>query len=356
MVMIEYQLVPLFQSISTESQLSNQSTIEFQIELSDTFPNFSASHIEIVGDPGICKPGTLSGNGTSFVYTVTDCVDGEVGISIPENSISVQGYSGPETTKSSEIVAVDQIAPEIIEIIQAESELTISITEAVLKPERENYLLTSSNNACQVDSITAGSDQVWQATLVGCEGSSFSFTILANSVSDLAGNTGPAEDTSFEVVVPAPSVSPTPEPTVAPEPEAAPAPELTALPEPDPSPTPERADLPEPEAASTTEPIASVVSPTTSSVTTPSSVLGVTPQESLVEESVMDVYPVEDSEVTKSPTQRRQAAQSVITASATPETASQSIGWTVGLTIAGALLLAAGLFLRRRGISDLLIS
>jgi hypothetical protein len=342
MVMIEYQLVPLFQSISTESQLSNQSTIEFQIELSDPFPNFSASHIEIVGDPGICQPGTLSGNGTSFVYTVTDCVDGEVGISIPENSISVQGYSGPETTQSSEIVAVDQTAPEIIEILQTESELTISITEAVLQPQPEDYLLTSSNNACQVDSITAASDQVWQATLVGCEGSSFSFTILANSVSDLAGNTGPAEDTSFEVVVPAPSVSPTPEPTVAPEPEAAPAPEPTALPETDPSPTP--------------EPIGSVVSPTTSSVTTPSSVLAVTPQESLVEESVTDVYPVEDSEVTQSPTQRRQAAQSVITASATPETASQSLGWTVGLTIAGALLLAAGLFLRRRGISDLLAS
>jgi hypothetical protein len=273
---------------------------------------------------------------------VTDCVDGEVGISIPENSISVQGYSGPETTQSSEIVAVDTTAPEIVEITQAESELTISITEAVLEPERENYLLTSSNNACQIDSITAGSNQFWQATLVGCGGSSFSFTILANSVSDLAGNTGPAEDTSFEVVVPAPSVSPTPEPTVAPEPEAAPAPEPTALPETDPSPTP--------------EPIGSVVSPTTSSVTTPSSVLAVTPQESLVEESVTDVYPVEDSEVTQPLTQRRQAAQSVITASATPETASQSLGWTVGLTIAGALLLAAGLFLRRRGISDLLAS
>jgi hypothetical protein len=91
MVMIEYQLVPLFQSIGSQMQLTNSSSVDFQIELSGPFPNFSTDHIEIVGDPGICQPGTLSGSGTLFVYTVTDCIEGEVGIAIPENSISVQG-------------------------------------------------------------------------------------------------------------------------------------------------------------------------------------------------------------------------------------------------------------------------
>jgi hypothetical protein len=88
MVVIEYQLVPLFQSIGSEIQLTNSSSVDFQIELSDPFSNLSGSHIEIVGDSGICQPGTLSGSGTSLVYTVTDCIDGEVGISIPANSIS----------------------------------------------------------------------------------------------------------------------------------------------------------------------------------------------------------------------------------------------------------------------------
>jgi hypothetical protein len=32
-----------------------------------------------------------------------------------------------------------------------------------------------------------------------------------------------------------------------------------------------------------------------------------------------------------------------------------SLGWSVGLAIAGVLLLAAGLSLRRKGISDLLV-
>ncbi|MTA83834.1 MAG: hypothetical protein F2552_02935, partial [Actinobacteria bacterium] len=202
MVMIEYQLVPLFQSIGAQTPLTNASSIDFQIQLSDPFPGFSANIIELIGDPGTCQPGTLSGSGTSLVYTVTDCLEGEVGISIPANSIAEQSYSGPEITQSSNMVTVDRTAPAVSDITQENSELIIPISEPVLPPQADNYGFTSSNSACQVDSVTASSDQLWLATLSGCEGSSFSFTIVANSVVDLAGNTGPNADTSFAVTVP----------------------------------------------------------------------------------------------------------------------------------------------------------
>ena len=318
MVMIEYQLVPLFQSISTETQISNQSTIEFQIELSDPFPDFSASHIEMFGDSGTCQPGTLSGSGTYFVYTVTDCVDGEVGISIPENSIFVQGYSGPDITQSSEIVAVDRTAPEVLGISQEESELTISVTEPVSRLAAESYSFTSSTPTCHVDSVGTYSNQIWQATLVGCEESSFAFTILANSIWDIAGNTGPAEDVSFSVVLPVPESTPSPEPTASSEPEL-------------------------------------VTVPVTSRAPTPSPALEAPSLESLAPEAVLVTAPTEDSEIAQSPTQRRQAAQSVISASSDAEPANSTLGWTVGLAIAGVLLFVAGLSLRRRGISDLLV-
>ena len=304
MVMIEYQLVPLFQSIGAQTQLTNSSSIDFQIQLSDPFPGFSANNIELIGDLGTCQPGTLSGSGTSLVYTVTDCVDGEVGISIPANSIAEQSYSGPEITQSSAMVTVDRTAPAVLEITQEDSELIIPITEPVLQPQADNYSFTSSTSACQVDSVAASSDQLWIATLSGCEGSSFSFTIVANSVLDLAGNTGPEADTSFAVTVP--------------------------------------------------EPAGSAVTPVISSVAKPPNVLGVPARERspLV---TLETLPSQDSEVTKAPTQRRQAAQSVITASTAADPVNSSLGWTVGLAIAGVLLLAAGLSLKRRGISDLLV-
>jgi hypothetical protein len=304
MVMIEYQLVPLFQSIGAQTQISNASSIEFQIQLSDPFPGFSASHIELIGDPGTCQPGALSGSGTTLVYTVTDCVDGEVGISIPANSIAEQSYSGPEATQSSAMVTVDRTAPAVDEITQEDSELMIPITESVLPPQTDNYNFTSSNSACQVDSFTASSDQLWIATISGCEDSSFSFTIVANSVVDLAGNTGPEVDTSFAVSVP--------------------------------------------------ESAGAAVAPVFSSVTKPPSVLGVPVRERLPAVT-LETLPTQDSEVTQFPTQRRQAAQSVITASTTADPLNSTLGWTVGLAIAGVVLLAAGLSLRRRGISDLLV-
>ena len=304
MVMIEYQLVPLFQSIGAQTPLTNASSIDFQIQLSDPFPSFSASIIELIGNPGTCQPGTLSGSGTSLVYTVTDCVDGEVGISIPANSIVEQSYSGPEITQSSNMVTVDRTAPAVSDITQEGSDLIIPITEPVLQPQADNYSFTSSNSACQVDSVTASSDQLWIATLSGCEGSSFSFTIVANSVVDLAENTGPEADTSFAVTVP--------------------------------------------------EPAGSAVAPVISSGPKLPSVL-VEPAREQLSEVTLETLPAQDSEVTQSPTQRRQAAQSVITASTTADPVNFSLGWSVGLTIAGVLLLAAGLSLRRKGISDLLV-
>ena len=121
---------------------------------------------------------------------------------------------------------------------------------------------------------------------------------------DLAGNTGPNADTSFAVTVP--------------------------------------------------EPAGSAVAPVISSVTKPPSVLEV-PARERVPEVTREALPTQDSEVTQAPTQRRQAAQSVIAASTTADPVNSSLGWSVGLAIAGVLLLAAGLSLRRKGISDLLV-
>lgn len=326
MVMIEYQLVPLFQSLGAQTQLTNSTSIDFEIQLSDPFPSLSANHFELIGDSGTCQPGTLSGSGTSLVYTVTDCVDGQVGISIPENSISEQGYSGPEVNIVSGMVMVDQTAPEIIEISQLDSELQIPITEQVLSPGIDSYSFTSPNGNCQVESISNDNNQILLATLVGCEATSFTFTIVANTISDLAGNLGPETDVLFAVVVPAPEVISTPEVPTPPTPEA------------------------------TAEPVVSAAGPGAPSPPSPSGPVDISPQQGLAPEPVLEEVPAEDQEVIQSPPQRRQAAQSVIATSNVSDPVNSSLGWVAGLAIAGVLLLVAGLSLRRRGVSDLLVN
>lgn len=311
LVMIEYQLVPLFQFMGTQTQLTNQSSIDFQIELSDPFANFSASHIFITGDSDICQPGNLVGSGSSYTYTLIDCTEGQVGISIPENSISEPRYSGPEQTQLSPMVLIDHTAPIVAEIMAESQELIIPISEPVAAPVNENFTFTSSSDTCQVLSLSASTSQTWLATLIGCEATSYSFAILANSVSDLAGNQGPANDITFAVSIP--------------------------LPEPM---TPPQADLSQ-------TPVAPAPNMTTTSTTSPSEP---------VAPSNLESAPIEDSLVTEKSSPRSQAAQSVIEASATTGAGNFSMGWTVGFAIAGLLLLSIGLSLRRRGVSELLVN
>jgi hypothetical protein len=257
------------------------------------------------------------------------------------------------------MVTVDRTAPAVLEITQEDSELIIPITEPVLPPQVDNYSFTSSNSSCQVNPVAARSDQLWFATLIGCEGSSFSFTIVANSVVDLAGNTGPSEGISFAVEVPLPEVEPTPEPTTSPEVEVPPTPEPTNSPEVEVAPTPE--PTPEPELSSAADPIkapepeAAAKAPVVAIEPTSQNPEVGLAEEVLAPEALLEALPTQDSELAQAPTQRRQAAQSVITASTTAEPVNSSLGWTVGLAIAGVLLLAAGLSLRHRGISDLLV-
>lgn len=305
MVMIEYQLVPLFESISTPSQLSNQSTVKFDFELSDPFPGFAASHIEIVGAPDTCRPGILTGEGKSYSYTVTECLDGEVGITIRANSILDQRYTGPETDKHSPLVRIDKTSPEFSRITQENFELTIPISEPVIEFSPQNYTFASDNKHCQIESITLDLGNTWLATLAGCEDSNFSFTIYPHSFYDLAGNTGPAQQVTYEVFIPQ-----------------------------------TEATLDQVEESAANAPIESD-GPTS-------------PENQAVRPEVSPDL-IEDSEVFVPSRERSQASQAVIKASSGAESVDSNLGWAVGLAIAGVLLLVGGFSMRRRRISDLLV-
>jgi hypothetical protein len=242
-------------------------------------------------------------------------VDGQVGIAILANSILEQGYSGPETDQASSFVTIDRTAPEISDISKDDNLLTIPMTEPVTEIGDQSYSFTSESTNCLVDSVSAESSEVWIAALVGCEDASFTFTILENSVSDLAGNQGPTQPVTFEVIVPKlekPAVQ---------------------------------------EAQTTGQPQSAVTPKPEESAIPPIEIGGPTPPPVIAPEPI-----IEDSEILEVVSERKQAAQAVIRASATSESVNSSLGWAVGLAIAGALLLAAGFSLRRRGVSDLLVS
>jgi hypothetical protein len=308
LVKIQYTLLPLIHSITTQQTLTNQSELNFQIQLNAYFPNFAARHVSITGDTEGCEPGQLSGSGLVFNYTLQNCGDGQIGISIPENSISEPEYSGPETSYSSELVTVDRTSPEVLEMQNTASEILIFLSEPVLSFQDETLEFTSASSGCSLGTIETEDFQTFSAPLLGCEGIGYSVSISANSISDAAGNTGPTALATISYVAPASQTNSAPGAVV----------------------TTRRT----PTGAASTQEL----------------------QDSRKLDEADGQSRAADSELFTKPEQRDQAAQSLTLVSDSSQDNASLLGWAIGFGLTGILILAAGIYIRRKGLPEMLVS
>jgi hypothetical protein len=308
LVKIQYTLLPLIHSITTQQTLTNQSELNFQIQLNAYFPNFAARHISITGDTEGCEPGQLSGSGLVFNYTLSNCGDGQIGISIPENSISEPEYSGPETSYSSEVVTVDRTSPEVLDMHNTASELVIFLSEPVLSIQDENLEFISGSSGCTLGTIATEDFQTFSAPLLGCEGIGYSVSIAANAISDAAGNFGPTALASISYVAPVSQTSSAPGAVV----------------------TTRRT----PTGAASTQEL----------------------QDSRQLDEADDQSRAADSELFTNPDKRDQAAQSLTVVSDSSQDNASLLGWAIGFGLTGILILAAGIYIRRKGLPEMLVS
>jgi hypothetical protein len=308
LVKIQYTLLPLIHSITTQQTLTNQSELNFQIQLNAYFPNFAARHVSITGDTEGCEPGQLSGSGLVFNFTLSNCGDGQIGISIPENSISEPEYSGPETSYSSEVVTVDRTSPEVLDMHNTASELVIFLSEPVLSFQDENLEFISGSSGCTLGTIATEDFQTFSAPLLGCEGIGYSVSIAANAISDAAGNFGPTALASISYVAPVSQTSSAPGAVV----------------------TTRRT----PTGAASTQEL----------------------QDSRQLDEADDQSRAADSELFTKPEQRDQAAQSLTVVSDSSQDNASLLGWAIGFGLTGILILAAGIYIRRKGLPEMLVS
>ena len=197
-----------------------------------------------------------------------------------------------------------------MEIQNTASELVISLSEPILTFHDDNLDFSSTSSLCSLGPIATADFQTFTAALLGCDGAGYSVAIAANSLFDPAGNVGPTDLASLSIVIPASETSST---------------SVTSL-------APRRA-----------------LALTGSSA----------PQELLepgqLEESVTTPRAV-DSELFQEPQQRDQAAQSLTVVSESSQDNASLLGWGIGLVLTGVLILAAGLYIRRRGLPAMLVS
>jgi hypothetical protein len=189
------------------------------------------------------------------------------------------------------------------------SEVVLSLSEPVLNFQDENLEFTSASSACSLGPLTTDDFQTFSATLLGCEGIGYSVSIAANSIFDAAGNAGPTAIASVSYAAPATETSSAP---------------------------------------------GAVITRRTPAVA------GVASSQDLLDSAQLDQADgkskAADSELFTKPEQRDQAAQSLTVVSDSSQDNASLLGWAIGFGLTGVLIMAAGIYIRRKGLPEMLVS
>ena len=248
-------------------QLINQNyfTVAVETDLSGIFDESAVSSID-------CQLAIAVEENLATI-TATDCPEGEVGV-VFETAFLVDSIGNRALTEQRTIsVSIDTTSPVIsvgenrIDELEIEGEKTIHTQTPVSFSDPglsfEDFTFTGDDACLLSHELT---EQSITLKTNGCPAGLISWALAADSLSDLAGNTAPAEELLIELQIPEiqaepepveeavqpPALPPAPGPVFipAPEPQPAPIPESTPTPETSPEPEVE----PEPEIETEPEP------------------------------------------------------------------------------------------------------
>jgi hypothetical protein len=343
LVSFSYQMTPSVNSITTTKTFTNSGSTEFQVKFNTPVEGFDTLDIEQVHTNGLCQDLNLTGSGVSYTVNLANCSEGDVWIRVLANTVTAYGVQGPTFDAYSPVVRIDLTAPGIQSLDRAGNTIMMFFDEEIPTIPNTSIYFESEDASCQIVRIEQLMATFWEAEIAGCEEVIYSFTILAESLQDHAGNLGPALDAkySFTPDVIAPPIAesentnsvtepPKTEPTVEPKVDTSEPVKPTSSPSPIPTVQPEKAvsleRLQTPEEA----------------IEAPVAASSVTPEPE-----------VRDSEIQTPQQTRDQAAQAVVIPREESSRQADSGVWPTGLIAFAVMALGAGLFLVRRDLSNM---
>lgn len=216
--------------------------------------------VSLLADPEMlgCDSFSTSFEGNILSIALSGCGDGEITVSIGENSVSDSVGNLSPAEILSKTFTVDTVAPgvstepAVVEQIGTDANSFIRVTSSFLLSEGRfdpGVISFSGGEPCQQSQNIEGKKVLLVAEY--CQPGEISWTLAANSVIDAAGNLGPAVNVEAVAAIPEvvvvvePEPEPEPAPTPAPEPVPAPQPTVTPAPAPAPDPAPAPAPAPE---------------------------------------------------------------------------------------------------------------
>lgn len=201
----------------TGTGYSNSGTAGFTVTFDGAISGFTASDLTTVPASActIGEPTSVNGDAAVYEVPLTSCIEGSVVLKLAADSIS-NGAPGPKLPYTGTHAAViDFHFSPIVTIAPAftsptnDTSLVYNVTfaEAVNNFTSSDVTVTGSGSA-GCSATVSGSSTSYQITLSGCTDGVVIVSLAANSVTDLAGNLGPAASvtsTSVTVDLTAPS-------------------------------------------------------------------------------------------------------------------------------------------------------
>jgi hypothetical protein len=186
---IRYQLAPLVSEIS--SQVSGNQ-VSFHIEFNEAVSGFELSDVVINHSARICDSSSLTGSGASYELLIAGCEDGELSILVQANSVSSSEVTGPVEEFASSKVLIDTVGPSASFGAPNSTQTLLEFSEPIQALELSAFEFTATDPSCSLSQLIELSPKRWQLATAGCDLSDFTLSLLALSVLDQTGNSGPA--------------------------------------------------------------------------------------------------------------------------------------------------------------------
>ena len=206
--------------VSVSSSVSGStrvSPVPFVVTFSEPVTDFTAADISSVGTATGCQYSVTAVSSTVYNVSVVSCSDGTVGIKVAASSVSdLAGNASPVAAFSSSTVTLDTTAPAAPTVTSAASTptnvvpvvLTLNFAEPVTGLTASDLTVTGTASSC-IPTVVENSQTSYSVTLTGCSDGTVGVKLAANSVSDIAGNTGPTSDFTSPALVTIDRAAPT---------------------------------------------------------------------------------------------------------------------------------------------------
>jgi len=191
----------------TTSSPTNASTISYGLTFSESVTGLAAGDFSRTGTATGCTVGAPSGSGASYTVAVTGCSEGTVILKLNAGTVAdLATNAGPVAASTAATVTIDRTAPtaSLTAPTSPTNAATLTYTatfnESVTGVAAGDFSVTGTATGCVIGA-PSGSGASRTIALTGCSNGTVVLTLTAGTVSDLAGNGGPAVDVTASSVL-----------------------------------------------------------------------------------------------------------------------------------------------------------